>query len=86
MSTQNPDVYWCTRDESPDGVLSEMVDVWIVAPHREHLEGSAPDVGFIWNGPNDTGKQHRYAQWSLTTTRANCYVVPDTSRECVRVG
>lgn len=82
MSDQGYDTYWCSRDTAPDGTLSELVDIWTQQPQLVRLvEG-----GFAWVGPGVTGMEHRYAQWTVAATVANCYTYPATSRECIRVG
>lgn len=76
------DTYWVTRDTAVDGTLSELVDVWLVAPVLVRL----PAGGFCWVGNDATGMEQRYTQWTIETTKANCYTYPETGRESIRVG
>lgn len=77
--------YWLTRDCDQDGNVSQVVDVWIVQPHRRNLPG---DVGCIWLDDSVTGLEGRYTQWSLAAAAATTpsRVIPDNDRECIRVG
>lgn len=74
--------YWCTRDADASGVLAEMIDVWLVRPSRL----SAENGSVVWADGSLTGIESRYAQWTEATTYQNCRVMPETSRECIRVG
>lgn len=74
--------YWVTRDCHVDGTLAEMVDVWSQAPQMVRLVGG----GFAWVGPGVTGMEHRYTQWTVALTLANCGTFPETFRESIRVG
>jgi hypothetical protein len=76
------DTFWCTRDENSEGVLSELVDVWLARPVRMSLPGG----GCMWLGPGDTGLEERYAQWTIAVTLANCCTYPETSRESICKG
>ena len=71
-------VYWCTRDEDAAGILSEMVNVWLVRPPLEPppLEG-----GVVWEAPDD-----RYAQWSTAVCLKNCGTYPEDSRQVLKRG
>lgn len=82
----SPAVFWMTRDEDIEGVLSDTVDVWLELPERQRLSGS--ERGCMWIGHGTTGIENRYAQWSLAVARSNntSGALPETSRECVRVG
>lgn len=81
----HPTVFWMTRDEDDQGVLSSTVDVWTEIPDRQALPGG---VGWMWLGRGVTGVEKRYAQWSLDVARKNntSGTLPEDSRQCVRVG
>jgi hypothetical protein len=81
MTATPESTYWLTRDSDGTG-LSELVDVWTQRPTRVNLFGG----GTAWLHEGITGVEHRFAQWTLTETRLQCHVVPDTSLECIRVG
>lgn len=85
MPQEAPQTFWMTRDEDDQGVVSEIVDVWLAPPQRQNLPGGA---GCMWLGPGVTGLDHRYAQWPVDVARGNTnsHVIPDNSRECVKVG
>ncbi len=74
----NPTVYWLTRDENEQGEVSDLVSVWLEAPARQGISGIP---GALWYGA-------KYAQWPLDIARKNnnSGVVPENSRECIRVG
>ncbi len=86
MGDNSPtDVFWLTRDEDDQGVLSDIVDVWISQPQRQPLPGG---VGCLWLGRDLTGLETRFAQWSLDVARSNSNsgTLPETSYESIRVG
>jgi hypothetical protein len=58
------DIFWVTRNETYEGVLSDSVDVWLVRPTRK----AGPYGGWEWLGPG--GLEDRYAQWSLAACLA----------------
>ncbi len=74
--------YWLSRDSDSTGTLSDVVEVWLVRPDRERLPGG----GVMWLGPDNTGVEHRYAQWTPEVCLAECHVYPQTDRELIRCG
>lgn len=74
--------YWLTRDEDAEGVLSEQVEVWMERPARWPLSGG----GWTWLGADDTGLLHRYSVCDVAYIMKECRVVPETSRECIKIG
>lgn len=74
--------YWITRDSNDEGELSIQVDVWNAPPELHRLPGG----GSMWLGRDDMGVETRTGIWSLDETLKACRVLPDTYRECIKVG
>lgn len=79
--------YWITRDQTVDGKLSGVVDVWLIRPERIALEGG----GAYWRVPGgeevfvqsgEGPKPARFATWPLSTLPT----IPDDSIQCIRYG
>lgn len=77
-----PEIYWLTRDQDGDGVLSFMVDVWVERPTRMALPGG----GWMWLGEGTTGLEARLGSWKTGDKVRPPGTLPETERECVRVG
>jgi hypothetical protein len=75
--------YWLTRDKR-NGVLSEIIEVWLVKPDLCRFDDGdvmwLPNLNFV-----DSETTH-FAEWTLDQCRKECYVVPETERECIVVG
>lgn len=75
--------YWITRDKR-NGVLSNIIEVWLVKPDLCRFDDGdvmwLPSLEYV-----DTETTH-FAEWTLEQCRKNCYVTPDTERECIKVG
>jgi hypothetical protein len=83
VKVEIPGPYWLTRDKE-DGVLSDKVQVWLIKPDLERFD----DGDVMWL-PNldvvDTETTH-YAEWTIGKCLKECYVYPETERECLKVG
>jgi hypothetical protein len=88
-STGRPMVYWVTRDSDAEGNLDPDIDVWLSQPRRSTLPGG---LGAVWICDDimvpsaDGDVPARYATWTKDQCMRACNVIPETDRECVRVG
>lgn len=86
---QRPMTYWLTRDSDVDGKLDDAIDVWLMRPTRHALPGG---LGAVWLCDDimvptaDGDVPARYGTWTKDQALRACYVLPDTDRECIRVG
>lgn len=81
LEMQGP--YWLTRDKRL-GILSDVVEVWLVKPDLHRFD----DGDVMWLPPLDSvdTEETHFAEWSLDKCRKECYVTPETERECIKVG
>jgi len=75
--------YWLTRDKE-SGVLSDTVEVWLTKPNLCRFEDG--DVMWLPDLETVDTETTSYAEWTLSKCLKECYVIPDTERECIRVG
>jgi hypothetical protein len=76
--------FWITRDSEPDGSLSDYCDLWVVKPSRLRYDADGP--GGFWMGcEGEWSLVGHYETVSVEVVRTWFHVVPDTSRECIRV-
>lgn len=75
--------YWLTRDKRM-GVLSDIVEVWLVKPDLFRFD----DGDVMWLPPLNLvdSEDTHFAEWSLDKCRKEVYCIPDTERECIKVG
>ncbi len=77
-----PGIWWITRDASLDGTLDDCVDVWTAPPLRFTIQGF---TGGYWLGA-EWDLSTRWSRYTVESMRRWLGVVPDTDRECIRVG
>ena len=75
--------YWLTRNKCM-GILSELVEVWLVKPDLHRFE----DGDVMWLPPLDVvdTEETYFAEWSLEKCRKEVYTLPETERECLKIG
>jgi len=92
MSDERPSrpmTYWLTRDSDVEGVLDDTIDVWLMRPTRHVLPGG---LGAVWLCDDimvasaDGDVPARFGTWTKDQTLRAVRVLPDTDRECLRVG
>jgi hypothetical protein len=80
-------VYWVTRDSDVHGNLSEWVTVWLKRPTLIRVGNGVGWYHADGTVDSATGPARiRFAQWTLDQCYRACNVIPDTDRECIRVG
>ncbi len=73
--------YWLSRS-TRNGVLDEMVSVWLVKPERcETYPGNV-----VWFGWKPDGKTALHATWTIAYCLYECRVYPETDLELIRYG
>lgn len=85
-----PVTYWLTRDSDAEGVVSDVVDVWLAPPVRRALG----DRGAYWIVEDDAIRVRtkggdvpaRHTTWDVEHARAQCGTAPDDDRQAIRVG
>jgi hypothetical protein len=75
--------FWLTRDKRM-GVLSDLVEVWLVKPDLHRFDDG--DVMWLPNLEHVDTEDTHFAEWSLDKCRKEVYTVPDSERECIKVG
>lgn len=80
-----PAVFWMTRDKC-NGRMLDVVEVWLVKPEPSFCE----DGDVMWIAPVDQVDERDtwYASWKLAEAAENnnSHTLPQTCRECIRVG
>lgn len=75
--------YWLTRDRTA-GQLSNVVEVWLVKPDLQRFDDG--DVMWLPSLEHIDNEDTHFAEWSLDKCRKEAYTVPETERECIKVG
>lgn len=75
--------YWITRNRTM-GVLEDTVEVWLTKPDLRRFDDG--DVMWLPNLQSMDSEVSYFAEWTLDQCRRRCLVVPETERECIRVG
>lgn len=87
---QREATYWLTREETADGILAPMIDVWLYPPVRKSLG----PVGTSWFLADekiriltDKGPMRAYiGTRTIDMCLKHCRVYPDDGRQCIHVG
>lgn len=75
--------YWLTRNKT-GGVLADNIEVWLVKPDLHRFEDG--DIMWLANYNDVDSRDTYFGEWTVAKCLKECYVYPETERECLKVG